>query len=175
SYAIWWIRQRILYAISTQGKTIQIPIGKINLFKKVKEVKNNYISTFRREPTTKELKNELLLSEETYIESLIDYDVKYFDDKIDNKTRNNNTFEYFLVSEEEDPMEKFDRDRAIEMGLRALTERERKIIELFFGINQQRCELTDIGRMVGLTRERCRQIKNEAILKMKPIIERHLI
>jgi len=173
AYCIFWIKQSLLDAISKQGKIIQYPFGKINLHRKIREVKDIYINTFHREPSNEEIKKELQLSEEEFFNTIkTSIPIVSIDNKIDEDE--NETFEVLLRSKDgiENEVDKKDLIISINEALKKLNEREKFIIENFFGLNKKnKLGLEEIGEILKLTRERCRQIKNEALKKMKKEIE----
>jgi RNA polymerase primary sigma factor len=173
AYAIWWIKQSILDCLSKQGRMIHHPNGKINLQRQVKEVKEIYIKTFHREPTDFEIKKELQLSEEEFFNTVTTaIPVVSIDNQIEDDEKG--TFDILLKSDDNffEEFDKSDLKIAINEGLKKLTKRERFIIEHFYGLNnKQKLALEDIGEKLGLTRERCRQIKNNSFKKMRKPIE----
>lgn len=173
SYSIWWIRQAVLDAVSKQGRVVHHPSGKINLHRKVREVRDIYINTFHREPSDGEIKKELQLSEEEFFNTIkTSIPVVSIDNKIDDDEKE--TFEILLRSKDnlEDELERKDLIISINEALKKLNEREQIIVENFFGLNgKNKLGLEEIGELLNLTRERCRQIKNEALKKMKKEIE----
>lgn len=174
SYAIWWIKQSIFDAINKYAKIIHRPFGKINLEKKIKQVRDIYINTFHREPTSEEIKKELQLSEEEFLHTIkINEPIFSIDKYIDDNE--STTFKEFIKEDNiVNILEKEDLKKSINEGLKILEKRERFIIESFFGLNNsERKNLDEIGKILNLTRERCRQIKNEALKKIKKIIQKH--
>lgn len=173
AYAIWWIKQSILNAISEQGRIVHYPFGKINLFRKIREVRDIYITTFHREPSNDEIKKELQLTEEDLFNSIrTSIPIVSIDNQIDDEEKT--TFDTLLRSPDTigDEIEINDLKISIREALKKLDKREKIIIENFFGLNNKpKIGLEDIGVMLNLTRERCRQIKNGALKKMKSVIE----
>jgi RNA polymerase primary sigma factor len=173
AYAIWWIKQSILDCLSKQGRIVHHPFGKINLHRKIREVRDIYINTFHREPSDEEIKKELQLSEEEFFNTIkTSIPIVSIDNKIDDEEKE--TFEVLLRSKDnlEDELERRDLIISINEALKKLNKREKIIIENFFGLNgKNKLGLEEIGELLELTRERCRQIKNEALKKMKKEIE----
>lgn len=171
-YASYWIKQKILQAINEQGKMIHLPMGKINLFKKINEVKDIYTLTFHREPTQEEIINELQLTEDEFIEAIKVFYPMVSIDKPSGLEENdeNTTLADKLESQEttDSIQEKKDIKQSINICLNKLTKREKFVLEHSFGLNDKlELKLEEIGEKLGLTRERCRQIKNEALEKIK--------
>ena len=174
SYAIYWIKQRMLEAVNEQGKTVHIPSGKINLHRKIQEVKEVYMTIFHREPTADEIKMELQLDEEEYINALKTSNTAI---SIDKNLTEDSDFTLENILEHDDSLvssiEQQDLAIAIQEALKDLTEREYFIVTKFFGIGCDKLSLDDIGEELNLTRERCRQIKNGAYDKLKHKIKLH--
>jgi len=173
AYALWWIKQSILAALSSQSKLVHVPFAKINLFRKIKNVKDLYLQKFGREPSEKETKEELQINSQEYIDTLTSNSVS-----IDKGTLSNDENEEFslnnILSTPNETEEKIELDfikSNIQRAISKLTKRERFIINNFFGIDVERSlTLEEIGVELKLTRERCRQIKQESIKKLKKIL-----
>lgn len=171
-YATYWIKQRILQAINEQGKMIHLPAGKINMFKKINEVRDIYTLTFHREPTHDEIASELQLTEEEYLEALkVFYPIVSIDrpNGLEENDENSTLADKLeSVDTTETIQEESDIKESINICLKKLTERERIVIEHSFGLNNKlELKLEEIGEILNLTRERCRQIKNSALQKIK--------
>ncbi len=173
TYATWWIKQSIIRAIAEQSRLIRIPVHimeQINKFKrKVQELTNE---TGRR-PTVEEIAEKLGMSEEEIedifrlLQDPISYDqtIKMDDGEV--------TVEEFLEDDEERVSPEFKVLQAhlreqIETALSELSEREREIIKLRFGLDDGvPRSLAWIGKRMGVTRERIRQIEARALKKLK--------
>jgi RNA polymerase primary sigma factor len=167
AYAIWWIKQSILNALSEQSKLVHLPFGKINLFRKISQIKDLYFQKYGRDATETEAKRELQLNSETYFTTLNSNTIS-IDENINNDE--DLTIKDLLTSSP-DIEQKYDvEDLRFKLNnlLKSLDTREKFIITNFFGINVEKTmSLEDIGEKLGLTRERCRQLKQIAIDKLK--------
>jgi RNA polymerase primary sigma factor len=173
TYATWWIRQAILRAITNRSRTIRVPTHINELIRKIYQVERSYLKETGELPTPENLAQEL----ETTVENIIkakktaqsmtslDMPIGYDDDGsvlgdfIEDATVESperETFEHLLVQELE---------RALE---ERLSDREKRILELRYGLNDyQPKTLDEVGVVFGISRERVRQIQKEALAKLQ--------
>lgn len=170
SYAVWWIRQSILQAIAEQSRIVRLPLNQVGAVNKINREANRFEQEHERRPSTEELAEKIDLPEEKIDDALhvsghhVSVDAPFVDGE-------DNSLLDVLVNDDA-PMA--DRQLVLE-SLRAeianapltLNDRERKVIEAFFGINQPEMTLEEIGTKYGLTRERVRQIKEKAIRRLR--------
>ena len=176
TYATWWIRQAITRALDDQSRTIRIPVHQSENLKKMKKVTNNFFNEYGREPSFEEIQEITGFSEEklNYLLSL-QYNFQnlpYLETPINTQEDGDNILEDFVEDKETISPE----SKAIEVSLRenmdevldTLTPKERKILELRFGFNNNRPKtLEEIGQEYGVTRERIRQIEVKALKKLR--------
>lgn len=173
SYAVWWIRQSILAALLETGRLIRIPTNKRDALIKINSVISKLEQQYQRTPTVNEivdyvddLDNEdignILRSELT----VTSFDSPLFLDKNGDST---GSLYDILVSEELDYKAKHEIiNNEINDLLKCLTEQERFIIEMYYGVLcDKKYTLEEIGERFNLTRERIRQIKENGIRKLK--------
>lgn len=172
SYAVWWIRQSILQALAEQSRIIRIPLNQIGSINKIKKVFETLEQKLEREPTNEELSliTEITLDQIKHCEGI---SFKYTSlDKPLSSDEETNTLLDVLPSNETPPAD----DAIIREGLlieikRALsklTEREADVIKMYYGIEQKESNtLEEIGTHFGMTRERIRQIKERALIRLK--------
>src|SRR6476660_5706217 len=179
TYAIWWIRQAITRSIADQARTIRIPVHMIEIMHKLWRAQKQLSQELGHEPTPEELGDELQLPV-ARINTLLkmgqqpisldapvgeDGDVRVAD-FIEDKTAENpsDVTSYSLLKEKLGDV------------LTSLTERERKILEMRFGlVDGYERTLEEIGKMYNVTRERIRQIEAKALRKLRhPTRVRHL-
>ena len=173
TYATWWIRQAILRAITNRSRTIRVPTHINELIRKIYQVERNSLKETGELPTPESLAKSL----ETTVENIIkakktaqsmtslDMPIGYDDDGsvlgdfIEDATVESperETFEHLLVQELE---------RALD---ERLTDREKRILELRYGLNDyQPKTLDEVGAVFGISRERVRQIQKEALAKLQ--------
>ncbi len=171
TYATWWIRQSISRAIADQARTIRIPVHMIETINKIVRASKLLVQEKGKEPTAAELA-EYLGMDEDKIKSIIkiakepisletpigDDNDTHLEDFIED-TRVKQPINYVI---EENLKEK------IEEVLGTLTEREEKVLRMRFGIGDGRDHtLEEVGRVLGVTRERVRQIEAKALRKLR--------
>ncbi|MCX7954217.1 MAG: RNA polymerase sigma factor RpoD/SigA [Bacteroidales bacterium] len=170
SYAVWWIRQSILQALAEQSRIVRLPLNQVGNLNKVTKAITKFEQEYERTPSPEELSEILDIPKEKVMETIrvsgrhVSVDAPLVDGE-----------ESTLI----EVLENTDSPRAdaslikeslkkeIERALATLTERERDIIKLFFGIGCQEKTLEEIGEKFGLTRERVRQIKEKAIRRLR--------
>jgi RNA polymerase primary sigma factor len=172
SYAVWWIRQSILQALAEQSRIVRLPLNKVGLSNKIIKAYSYLEQEFEREPSTEELA-ELLDLPTDEIESTLGVAARH----ISVDAPFSDSEENCLLDVLENPnAASTDNDIAyndslrceIDRSLSALTERQRMVLKYYFGIGVDNAlSLEDIGEKFSLTRERVRQIKDKAILKLR--------
>ncbi len=171
TYATWWIRQAITRAIADNSRTVRVPVHMIETLTKISKAQKDYLQTYGREPTVRELSDMLGLPEEKVKQAL---DVSHQPLSLDKP----------IGKDEEGVMEEVIADqftkspselareaiikKTIEEVLSTLTKREQKVIKLRFGLgNHPPMTLEQVGRIFGVTRERIRQIEAQALKKLR--------
>ena len=170
SYAVWWIRQSILQAIAEQSRIVRLPLNQVGSVNKITTMLNKFEQENERKPSIDEIADKVDLPEDkiedalkvngrhTSIDApLIDGEENSLLDILPNIDTPQADNELVLESLREE----------IGRALSTLCERERKIIEAFFGIGQPELTLEEIADRFGLTRERVRQIKEKAIRRLR--------
>ena len=170
SYAVWWIRQSILQAISEQSRIVRLPLNQVGSVNKINREINRFEQLNERRPSIDEIAEKVDLPHDKIDEAMninghqISVDAPFVDGEdnslldvmpnMDAPLADNELVEESLRSE-------------IRNALSALNERERNVVEASYGINQPELTLEEIGSKFGLTRERVRQIKEKAIRKLR--------
>ncbi len=172
SYAVWWIRQSILQALAEQSRIVRLPLNKVGSLNKINRAFAALEQEFEREPTTEEIAKLLELSVEEIETTLgvasrhVSMDAPFVDGE-DNSLldvlENDNTPDTDVHLEYSESLR-----REIDRSLSTLTKRQKDVLIYYFGIGLEHpVSLEDIGDMLGLTRERVRQIKDKAIAKLR--------
>ena len=170
TYATWWIKQAIIRAIANHSRAIRIPVHMADKIRKYKSAFALLSSEFGREPTDLEMANKLdttinkvrrikqsIIQEPVSLETSVTDDL-CLGDYIEDKSCN---------SPEEQTKEEFLKQGVPEL-FEVLTEREKKVISHRFGINSEKTKtLSELGELLGYSKERIRQIEEGAILKMR--------
>lgn len=171
TYATWWIRQAITRAISEQSDTIRKPVHAKEDINKMKRFFKQFVVEFGRDPSLEELSKEMGVSVER-IKELLQYsrETISLDTPVGEDTETN-VLGDFLSAKELLPDElacKAVLKEEINDVLSTLSERERKIIILRFGLNNEVPRtLEEVGAEFNLTRERIRQIENQVLRKFR--------
>ncbi|MFW6248984.1 MAG: sigma-70 family RNA polymerase sigma factor [Bacteroidota bacterium] len=171
SYAVWWIRQTILQALAEQARIVRLPQNKIGSLNKINKILTELEQKYEREPSLMEVSDIIGISPDQLKE--------YF------RSNNRHVSMDAPIGEEEDRsvhdlMENNDTPspdnnllydslkREIERALKSLTDREAKILKMYFGLESKHpYTLEEIGKELKLTRERVRQIKDKALRNLK--------
>ena len=170
SYAVWWIRQSILQAIAEQSRLVRLPLNQVGSVNKINRILNKFEQENERKPSIEEISEQLDIPEDKVDEAItasghhVSVDAPFIDGE-------ENSLLDVLVNGDA-PMA--DRELVAESlraeinnALKCLNERERNVVEAFYGINQQELTLEEIGTKFGLTRERVRQIREKAIRRLR--------
>ncbi len=172
SYAVWWIRQSILQALAEQSRIVRLPLNKVGLTNRINKGIAQLEQQLNRAPSTDELAMLLNVSRDE-VEATISSAARHvsmdapFSSGEENKLLDilenpNATAADNLLNHTESLSSELNR------SLSALTDRQKSVLQLFFGIGTDHpLSLEDIGVRFSLTRERVRQIKDKAILKLR--------
>ena len=171
SYAVWWIRQSIIQALSEQVRIVRLPLNRISHIHKIKKSFIELEQKYEREPTIPEISQALEMApiDVTAAVRNAGWDISMDAPLVQGEKENM----YDVLSSEEtsSPDKELLKDslsKEIERTLNTLTRREADIIRLFFGLNGKHAHaLAEIGEEYNLTNERVRQIKARAIEKLK--------
>lgn len=171
SYAVWWIRQSILQAIAEQSRIVRLPLNQVGSLSKISKAFSKLEQEFEREPSPEELAEIL----ETTVDKI--------SDTLSNSGRHVSMDAPFVQGEENTLLDVLENNdipytdsllineslsEEIKRSLTTLTEREREIIALFFGLGTNHpLSLEEIGEKFNLTRERVRQIKDKALQRLR--------
>ena len=158
SYAVWWIRQSILQALAEQSRIVRLPLNQVGSLNKISKAFSKFEQENERRPSPEELAGEL------------DIPVDKISDTLKVSGRHISVDAPFVEGEDNSLLDVLVNEslaREIDRALSTLTDREKEIIQMVFGIGQQEMTLEEIGDKFGLTRERVRQIKEKAIRRLR--------
>jgi RNA polymerase primary sigma factor len=172
SYAVWWIRQSIMQALADQSRIVRLPLNKTGALNKINRAYSELEQKYEREPTPEELEEILDMDLEEISSTLragtrqISVDAPFSDEESNSLLdvlENKNT-----VATDHDMAYRDSLRVETARALAALSDREKAVIEMFFGINSDHpMSLEQIGEKLDLTRERVRQIKEKAIRRLR--------
>jgi RNA polymerase primary sigma factor len=179
TYATWWIRQAITRSIADQARTIRIPVHMIETINKLMRVQKQLIQDFGREPSPEEIADEMQMPVERVraVLKMAQQPISLQSPVGDSEDTNFGDFIEDKAAENPSDMTSYSllKDKLGDV-LSSLTERERKVLELRFGLGDGYSRtLEEVGKQFKVTRERIRQIEAKALRKMRhPTRIRHL-
>ena len=179
SYAVWWIRQSITQAISEQVRIVRLPINRIAHISKIRKITAELEQKFEREPTFTEITQGLELAPEDVALAIKNVNWQISLDAPLKMDEEGNMYDVFLYEGTNSPDNKLLKDsliKEIDRTLGTLSHREAKILTLYYGLSgKHEHTLEEIGEEFSLTRERIRQIKDNAIKKLKHTTRRTIL
>lgn len=170
TYAVWWIRQAILQALAEQSRIVRLPLNRVGELYKMGRAARELGHSLGRNPSTNEIADELDVSRGD-VEGMMSIHSTHLSLDSPVYEGSDKTFQEMISDDEDVPPDEAVVQTAMKRSvagmLEILDQRERTIIQLFFGINtDRRHTLAEIGRTMGISRERVRQLKNRAISKL---------
>jgi len=178
TYATWWIRQAVARALADKARTIRMPVHIVERMQKMNRAERTLWMELGREPTLEEIAEEASLPIEQAREvkaaarasASLDQPVGEQDDAV---------FGDFVAGDDPLPEERVEislRSQALMMALHALPERERHVLVLRYGlVDEEPKTLEEIGKRLGLTRERVRQIELESLRRLAGLREMQMV
>lgn len=169
SYAVWWIRQAIMHSLNEHSRLLRLPRSQILQLNQITKASKEFEQSNGRLPSTKEL-SDLVEIDESKVEQLLNLNIKptSYDNPIGEESGtlidlipNQN------IENTDTTLFKESKQKEINSILNLLTDREHDILIMYFGLNGDSLTLYEIADKFGLTHERTRQIKNNAINKLQ--------
>lgn len=179
SYAVWWIRQSILQAVAEQARTIRLPLNQVGAVSKLKKTASMLEQEYQRKPSTEELAKKLDMSENK-VRALMGLNMHQIstDAPLDDEDEGNFLDVYVdqdSVTTDQAVADESD-NKAIHQSLKALSDKERQVITMYYGIGTPReYSLDEIALAMGISRERTRQIRDRALKQLKSDISLQVI
>lgn len=180
SYAVWWIRQSILQAISEQSRVVRLPLNKIGDINKIRKAAIHLEQVHERVPSAAEIAHEVDMSISNVKQALknsgrsLSMDAPFQEGENDN-----NLYDVLSFGESPNPDKELLQDSLkIEIGraLDTLSPREADVVKLSFGLSgQPAMSLQEIGDTFDLSRERVRQIREKAIRRLRQQSKSHIL
>ena len=171
SYAVWWIRQSILQALAEQSRIVRLPLNQVGSLNKINKAFSRLEQEFERPPSSDELASALDLPEDKVKDTMkvsgrhVSVDAPFLDGE------DNSLLDVMINNDSPKADLELMREslqREIERSLSTLSDREKDVVMLFFGIGKRHgLTLEEIGAKFDLTRERVRQIKEKAIRRLR--------
>ena len=171
SYAVWWIRQAILQALAEQSRIIKLPLNRVGTIHKIGKVQGKLEQKYRRLPNVEEIARELELDPLEVQETIKIGNSHMSLDAPLQAGEDSKLLDILQDENQELPDEglmEVSLQKEIQNTLETLSEREREVVRLYFGIGEETTHtLEEIGQRFNLTRERARQIKEKALKRLK--------
>jgi RNA polymerase primary sigma factor len=171
SYAVWWIRQAILSALANQGRAVRVPLNRASDLARIFRERERLKQELRRDPTNEEVASAAHLTPEmvTQLQTLNSSEIRL--DAPIGDTDDSQLVERFIVEEAYEPelaVEERMLAEQIERALDTLSPRDARVLRLYFGLEGDREHtLEEIGNMLGVTRERVRQLRDRALKRLR--------
>lgn len=172
SYAVWWIRQRILFAIAEKSSLIRIPLGQANNYTKIRSAKERHRTQTGEEPTVEEISEKIDVPESNINRishnkyETLSLDEPGFSSKGDDFSLLDLVTDQGIV----DPKTIYYKDKAnrrIQESINKLDDRSAMVVRSYFGLDGQKSRnFAEIADELGLSRERIRQIQKQALAKI---------
>jgi RNA polymerase primary sigma factor len=173
SYAVWWIRQAILQALAEQSRIVRVPLNRAGTLHRIGKRASALLQELGREPTHEEIAEGMDISEEEVAKTMSISQTHLSLDAPLTPGEDNRLLDYLPDTLNPTPDElTFEKalTESIEEALAGLKERESKILRLYFGLDgEEPMTLEQIGSLMGITRERVRQIKEKALSRLRHV------
>ena len=170
SYAVWWIRQSILQAISEQSRIVRMPLNQVGFQSKLTKAIVNFEQEYERRPSVQELADLLDVEPSKVQEALgtngkkVSVDAPFQDD-------DSNCLVDIMTDESapstDNEMERESLSADLDAALSILSEREQLVLKMLFGIGRNEMTAEEVANTLNLTRERVRQIKERALRRLR--------
>ena len=170
SYAVWWIRQSILQAISEQSRIVRMPLNQVGFQSKLSKARINFEQENERRPSVQELAEVMNTAEDKIADALgsngkkVSIDAPFQNDEtsamIDTMTDDN-------APSTDEEMEKESLSSDLDAALSCISEREQTVLKMLFGIGHPEMTAEEVANSLNLTRERVRQIKERALRRLR--------
>jgi RNA polymerase primary sigma factor len=173
TYATWWVRQAITRAIADQARTVRVPVHMVETINKLGRIQRQLAQELNRDPTIEELAKEMDIEPERVSQILkVKQDAASLDASISREDDEESSLSDFIEDKNQDTPEEATKKvmlvDQVERALGLLSDRERKIIQMRFGLGGSRVyTLEEVGAEFSVTRERIRQIEGKALAKLK--------
>lgn len=171
SYAVWWIRQAILAALANQGRAVRVPLNRASDLARIFRERERLKQELGRDPTINEVAEAALLTPEvvTSLQTLNSAEIRL--DAPIGDSEDSQLVERFMFDEAQMPEEAVEERllaEHIDRALDTLAPRDARVVRLYFGLDGGREHtLEEIGNMLGVTRERIRQLRDRALRRLR--------
>ena len=171
SYAVWWIRQSIIQTLAEHVRTVRLPLNKVNLLKDISKTSHRLGQGRHGEPDMDEIAAEMNMPADVVRDAVLSARPVSSLDEVFEDDDKRSLLNLLADTTQESPDASVIRDSAreqLESVLGGLEAREQRIIRLYFGLDgKEALTLEEIGSLIGVTRERVRQIKERALSRLR--------
>lgn len=171
TYAVWWIRQAILHALSQHGATFRLPQKQANVLYRIERSRQALGRELERAPTESELAEELDMNpEEVRLLLSSNQSILSLNEPVDEdgEAELGDLLEQYLMPDTDERILRESFEQSLREALDKLSEKERQVVNLRFGLEDDNpLTLREIGEQLGISRERVRQIENQALTKLR--------
>jgi len=171
SYAVWWIRQSIIQTLAEHVRTVRLPLNKVNLLKDISKASHRLGQGRHGEPDMDEIAAEMNMPTDVVTDAVLSARPVSSLDEVFEDDDKRSLLNLLADTTQESPDASIIRDSAreqLESVLGGLEAREQRIIRLYFGLDgKEALTLEEIGSLIGVTRERVRQIKERALSRLR--------
>lgn len=170
SYAVWWIRQSILQAISEQSRIVRMPLNQVGFQSKLSKARINFEQENERRPSVQELAEVMDAPEDKISDALGNNGKKV---SVDAPFQNDETSAMIDTMTDEgapttdEEMERESLSSDLDAALSCISDREQTVLKLLFGIGHPEMTAEEVANSLNLTRERVRQIKERALRRLR--------
>jgi RNA polymerase sigma factor (sigma-70 family) len=172
TYAYWWVRQSITRGIAEKSRTIRLPIHMVEKANHFRATVQNFVRVNHRNPTHKELIQDLGFDEDNVDLLLRGLRTPWSLDQPMGNSEEYSSLMQVLPAEGGDPLDNLEHQGEVSELMEGLTPTERKAINLLFGLeSREPLETDQVGKILGVSRERVRQLKSQALKKMRGRVE----
>jgi len=178
SYAVWWIRQQIIQAISDQDRMVRLPLNRVGIINRINKAKAEFFQQNEREPSDAELAEFLDLTPDK-VEEAVSHSSRHMSLDIPFGEDGDGSLLDVVPDDSQEPADASLQKESLQTDIRTvmavLNSREKEVLTLYFGLGCQEMTLDEIGEKLDLTRERVRQVREKAIRKLaRPGIRKRL-
>ena len=170
SYAVWWMREAILQAISEQSRIVRMPLNQVGFQSKLSKAIVNFEQEFERRPSVGELA-ELLDTDVSKVQEALGTNGKKVSVDAPFAEDDSNSLIDVMTDDSapgtDNQMEKESLSSDLDAALKTLTDRERQVLKMLFGIGRNEMTAEEVANTLNLTRERVRQIKERALRRLR--------
>ena len=171
SYAVWWIRQSILQAVAEQARIIRLPLNQVGAVGRLKKTAAMLEQEYQRKPSTAELAKKLDLSE-AKVQTLMGMNMRQISTDAPLDDEDEGSFLDVYVDQDsiatDEAVANESDNNAIKQALSSLSDKERQVINMYYGIGTTReYSLDEIAIHMGISRERTRQIRDRVLKRLK--------